>query len=233
MYFQAFSSLSIGLERLGKLCVMLDHAIDNAGAFPTDAYMKKVGHDLVKLYDRSQTIKTSRQLTFRSLQDLSDPVRFSILEILSSFAKGDRYANIDLLSGQTKSKDPMAAWASKVDARLYQSEVSAKRMAVIQTMAEQSACMDEYSFVLHTAEDGTPILSSGDAVLRTLKHEVVAPYRQLRVLQIVRYWVDLLCDLEILARTAMPLDVPFFSEILGPLASDDAYIRSRKTWDKI
>ena len=234
MYFQAFSSLSIGLERLGKLCVMLDHAIDNAGAFPDDAYMRKVGHDLVGLYNRSQSIKTNRQLILRSLQDLSDPIRFSILEILSSFAKGDRYANIDLLSGQTRSKDSMAEWASKVDAKLYRDRVTSKRKALVKKTREQSVFLDEYSFVFHAAEGGTPILSHDDAVLRTLKYEAVAPYRQLYVMQIIRYWVELLCDLEAVARSVMPADdVPFFNEILGPLANDDAYIRRRKTWARI
>jgi hypothetical protein len=233
MYFQAFTSLSVGLERLGKLCVMLDHAIDNGGAFPTDSQMRDIGHDLVDLYKHSQAIKLKRKLRFGSLQDLSDPVHYSILEILSSFAKGDRYANINLLSGQTKGKDSMAAWARTVDEKLYQDRVSAKKRTMIEEKARQSASMNQCTFVFQTAEDGAQILTYEDGVLRALKHEAVAPYRQLLVLQIVRYWVDLLCELEALARTVMPSDVPYFNEILGPLANDDAYIRRRKTWDQL
>lgn len=232
-YFQAFTGLSVGLERLGKLCVMLDHAIDHRGAFPTGKEMMEISHDLMNLYERSQVIKTARGLRFRSLQDLSDPSHLSILEVLSAFARGDRYSNIDLLSGRTKSKDPIAAWASKVDEKLYQDRVSPKKKSLIEKKADQSAFMDEITFVLHTAEDGTPVISYEDGVRRTLKHKAIASYRQLLVLQIVRYWVDLLGELEMLARGVMSNDIPFFSEILGPLANDDAYIRSRRTWDKI
>ncbi|WP_426269247.1 hypothetical protein ACN9MB_13530 [Dyella kyungheensis] len=233
VYFQAFTGLSVGLERLGKLCVILDHAINHSGSFPVDKEMKDLSHDLMKLYARSQVIKTARGLRFRSLQDLSDPDHLSILDVLSSFARGDRYANIDLLSGRTTSKDPIAAWASKVDAKLYQDRVSPKRKSMIEEKAGKSAFMDELASVLHTAEDGTPVTSYEDGVRRTLKHEAIAPYRQLLVLQIIRYWIDLLDGLEVLAREVMPNDIPCFSDILGPLANDDAYIRSRKTWDKV
>lgn len=232
MYFQAFSSLSVGLERLGKLCVMLDHAIDNNGAFPNDAQMRGVGHDLTILYTRSQSIKASRGLNFKFLQDLSDPIQISILQTLSSFAKGDRYANIDLLARGKQSKDPIEAWARLVDEVLYREKISSKKQASIEEKATQSSALDDCSFVFHTAEDGTPIESYGDAALRTLKHEAIAPYRQLLVLQIIRYWVELLCDLEIPARNVKPDDVPFFNEILGPLCNSDAYIRTRKTWNK-
>ena len=34
VYFQAFTSLSTGLERIGKLCLMIDHSIDHNGRFP-------------------------------------------------------------------------------------------------------------------------------------------------------------------------------------------------------
>ena len=211
---------------------MLDHAIDNNGAFPTDAQMKDVGHDLTALYACSQSIKTRRGLNFKFLQDLSDPVQISILQTLSSFAKGDRYANIDLLASSLQSKDPIEAWARLVDAVLYRKKISPKKQASIDAKAKQSAGMGRCSFVFHTAEDGTPIESYGDAALRTLKHEAIAPYRQLLVLQIIRYWVELLCDLEMPARNVRPDDVPFFNEILGPLCNSDPYIRTRKTWNK-
>lgn len=53
-YFQAFTNLSIGLERIGKLCLMIDHYIVTAGKFPDSAYMKnKFGHDIGLIYRSS------------------------------------------------------------------------------------------------------------------------------------------------------------------------------------
>jgi len=41
VYFQAFTNLSTGLERIGKLCLMLDHYIETNGKFPDSKYFKR------------------------------------------------------------------------------------------------------------------------------------------------------------------------------------------------
>ena len=41
---------SVGLERLLKLTLLLDHCIENAGEFPTHAKIKSFGHKLVELH---------------------------------------------------------------------------------------------------------------------------------------------------------------------------------------
>ena len=40
VYFKSFTSLSTGLERIGKLCLMLDHYIETGGRFPDFNYLK-------------------------------------------------------------------------------------------------------------------------------------------------------------------------------------------------
>ena len=51
IYFQAFTSLSTGIERIGKLCYLLIYAIEHGGSFPTDNDLKNVfRHDIIKLY---------------------------------------------------------------------------------------------------------------------------------------------------------------------------------------
>ena len=50
MYFQSFTSLSTGLERIGKLCLMLDYYIEHGGHFPDFRYLKnEIGHDIADL----------------------------------------------------------------------------------------------------------------------------------------------------------------------------------------
>jgi hypothetical protein len=48
-YAQAFFSLSVGLERCGKLALAMDHALESDGSFPSKKTLKAYGHDLVKL----------------------------------------------------------------------------------------------------------------------------------------------------------------------------------------
>ena len=45
-YFESFTSITTGLERLGKLCVLLDYYIHHNGIFPTDKSMRRIGHNL-------------------------------------------------------------------------------------------------------------------------------------------------------------------------------------------
>ncbi|ULQ61031.1 hypothetical protein K7I13_07200 [Brucepastera parasyntrophica] len=42
IYFQAFTSISTGLERIGKLSLILDYGIKNNSSFPNLEYMKKI-----------------------------------------------------------------------------------------------------------------------------------------------------------------------------------------------
>jgi hypothetical protein len=42
LYNQAFFSLSIGMERAGKLAFVLDHCFENGGSFPNDDQLQKV-----------------------------------------------------------------------------------------------------------------------------------------------------------------------------------------------
>jgi hypothetical protein len=48
VYFQAFTSLSTGLERLGKLCILLDYFIEH-GKFP-DIITAAIIHSNVRSY---------------------------------------------------------------------------------------------------------------------------------------------------------------------------------------
>jgi len=57
VYFEAFTSLSTGLERIGKLCLILDRLIETRDGLPDLSYLKtKIGHDLTLLYTESKSI---------------------------------------------------------------------------------------------------------------------------------------------------------------------------------
>ena len=46
LYTQAFFALSIGLERVAKLVIIEDYAIDNKGRFPDNNILKNIKHDI-------------------------------------------------------------------------------------------------------------------------------------------------------------------------------------------
>ena len=125
VYFQSFTSLSTGLERIGKLCLMLDHYISTGGNFPNFKYLKyDIGHNLGLLQEKASQVILDRGL--RTKQKNS-AIHRSIIEILSKFAEGDRYSNIDLLVGSNRHSDPIAQWFNEVDLPLYDLRVTSRK----------------------------------------------------------------------------------------------------------
>src|SRR5258706_11400069 len=65
VYFQAFTNLSTGLERIGKLCLMLDYYIETNGRFPDSKYFRKIGHNLSLIYKESSGVIGRRGVSMR------------------------------------------------------------------------------------------------------------------------------------------------------------------------
>ncbi len=234
-YFQAFTSLSTGLERIGKLCLMLDHFIAHGGTFPTLREMKQqIGHKLELLYTRSQEVVQRRSIELRFTKELSDPVHQAILHVLHDFAEGDRYSNIDILVGGGDSSDSVARWFTEVDTALYATRVSQRKKDEIERNARIGAqLMSPFASILHTSEIGEEILDFEEGSRRTGIWETVAPHRQLAVLQVIRYWIELLGQLEHLAHSLPSEHIPYFGEVFALFYNDDAYFKSRKTWEQV
>ncbi len=235
VYFQAFTSLSTGLERIGKLCLMLDYYIETRGQFPEFNYLKKeICHKISLIYEKSKSVAERRSISFRFLGSLDDTIHQSILMVLSDFAEGDRYSNINLLVGRKEINDPVTTWFEKVDKVIFESRVPTSRKSKISNNARIiEEAMGDFTAIWHTSETGSDITSVQEASYRTGMWEAVAPHRQLCVLQIIRYWVELLSDLQHKAMDVGKQDIPFFDEIFAPFYSDDGHMKTRKTWDKV
>jgi hypothetical protein len=228
-YFLAFTSLSTGLERIGKMCLMIDHFLDH-GQFPSQGQMRReIGHQISLIYEKTASIVAARGLALSFLKDLQDPIHASILSALSQFAEGDRYSNINLLVGSSAPGDPIALWHETVDKPIFVARVRRQRkQRILSNAANIASAMGAWSAVIHIAETGETISSLEEASVRTGVFEALAPYRQLYVVQIIRYWVEVLMCLQ--DRTSTGSDLPHFGEIFALFYNDDSYIRSRKTW---
>lgn len=232
IYAQSFAALSIGLERIGKLCLLLDHYIDNGGSFPEFNYLKnQVGHKLELIQSHGERIAKQRGIEFAFLSVLNHPVHSSILRVLNAYADGDRYSNINLLTGGKAKDDPIATWYEYVDTIIFNTLVPAKRREQIARNAAASKRLSSHTSIFHISETGQIIATYEDASFRTGMYEAVAPHRQFYVLQVIRYWVEILCELGHQAQLLGHKEIPFFNEIFGGFYNDDSYFRSRKTWE--
>lgn len=235
IYFQAFTSLATGLERVGKLCLMLDYYVKNNGQFPDRTVLKnQIGHNLQLLYQKSKEIVTQGGISFQFLSDLDGPLHQEILIILSDFAKGDRYSNIDFLVTQTRDSDPIFEWYEKVDKVLYDLRVSDGKKKRIESNANLiHQIMSPMTMVLYSSESGNEITTLGNASFQTGMNKAICKYRQLYVLQIIRYWTELLGSLQHRAMGINNEDIPAFSEIFAIFYNYDDYFLTRKTYENL
>jgi len=234
IYFQSFTSLSTGLERIGKLCLMLDYYIQNSGQFPDVMFLKnEIGHDLQILYAKSKEVIDNHKITFHFLNGLEEPLHKEILSVLSGFAKGDRYSNINFLTKQNYSSDPILEWHKKIDLIIYELRVTKKTKKKIESQASLiDIMMSPSAIVQYSSESREDITSIYDASFLTGMTDAVTKYRQLYLLQIIRYWVELLIGLQYKAMSInRNEEIPFFTEIFGAFENSDSYFLSRKNFE--
>lgn len=101
-YAGAFQ-ISIALERIMKITVILKRMTDNKLIPPSNNFLRGFKHDLIKLYKRVKYDNKDIEIPF--FDEESDA--FCALSILSDFAKGDRYYNLENLpEADTSSINP-------------------------------------------------------------------------------------------------------------------------------
>ncbi len=219
---------------LNRKCLILDYYIENSGTFPDNSYLKnEIGHDLVKIYNKSQTIIEKNSIEFSFQNKIEDTIQLNILDILSRFAKGDRYSNIDFLVKSKYQSDPIKEWYEKIDKKLYQIRVSEKKKKKIEFNAEMiGRLLNPVASVRHYSESREEIRDIKSASFLTGMTESIAKYRQLYILQIVRYWVELNRELQYKAMKLGKEDIPFMTEIFAIFNNKDSYFLTRKTYEK-
>ena len=236
IYYQSFTCLSTGIERIEKLCLILDFYINHHGQFPSEDYIRTYGHRILSLFSVSQNIVKEQNISFRHHCDLQDAIHQSVLTVLDHFAESKgRYANINILLGkEPEENDCVQQWHQTVDMPLYQKCVTPRKKEKIERNAQAiGTVLNSFSLTYFLSEDDAEVTSAVDASRRTGVWEAVAPYRQLYVLQIIRYLSELLIELGYKAYSVNPENIPFFSEIFGLFCNSDSYFRTRKTWDTL
>lgn len=98
LYYQSFSCLSVGLERMEKLCLILDYYIENGGELPPEKEVRGNGHRLASLFDKCRQIAKKQNISFHFVFEYDD-IHRAVLQVLDDFADSPgRYANLNLLT---------------------------------------------------------------------------------------------------------------------------------------
>lgn len=237
IYYNSFNCLSTGFERIAKLCIILDYYIKNNGQLPNFDYIKNnFGHNLTKLYEGIKDISIKHNIKFKFKNNLDEEIYTKILSVLSDFAKSDRYTNINVLSNSKSTNDSILNWYNNIDNYIYDNCIKqAKKMKIENNAEIIGRILAPISYINFTNENNENMKKVKEASIQTGKIEAVAPYRQLYVLQMIRYFTELLIKLADKAREIdkTELKIPYFEEIFAGFYNSDSYFKSRKTWDTI
>lgn len=235
IYFQAFTSLSTGYERIGKLCILLDNMITNNGTVPdAKLFQNELRHNLIKIYEKVKNLQQKRNYCLEFIQSLDSEEQLKILSILSDFAKGDRYSNFDMLMGKNNYQDSIEKWYHEVDLMIYDKKVSEKKKAEIEYNARAiSFLSDSFAMVSYKKEDGSKINTVYEGSRSTGVTEAVQPYRQLYTFQIARYFMEVLSALQNDCIEKYNFPIPCFDEIFRVFYNSDSYVKGRTTWKMV
>ena len=187
LYTQAFFGLSIGLERMGKLIFLADHAIRSGGAFPTDQDLRKIGHDLAALLAKCEAIGAGLSQHRDYMTRPSDTIHRGIEDVLSLFATKLRYYNLNHLAGTAQGQqDPVVLWWKKVATPICNRHYSQRQREKDEADAVDFESMfGDISFVIHSTEAGEPIRDVHKHFSHSRATRVVQKYGRLYTLQIV------------------------------------------------
>lgn len=231
-YSQAFFALTIGLERAAKLALVVDHALDNDGDFPSNDAVKKYGHRLDRLLAAVISLIQRREL---EIEVPGGAIHDAIVETLTAFASNvTRYYNLDLVTdapGAAEREDPIAAWYREVTSRVLAQHYSERaRQRDAARAAAGEALIGSYALVRHTAESGAPISSIEDALSYGSAGKTAKRWERMYVMRIGKFVGLTLCELSYIAQQRQVVEVPAFSDMFGIFYNKDRYFRERATW---
>lgn len=234
LYNQAFFGLSIGLERLLKLIVILDFALLNNGTYPDDAYLRRFGHDIERLYIEARTVHRRLANPERRYEFPIGGLEDDTIAFLAKFGTSTRYYNLNFLAGRSqpaKAMDPIAEWSRSIGAQVLTRHYTKTRREQDQRNAALiGALMDPVSLIRHSTEDGTLLETAETASLRTGENKIMQKHGTFYCAKVVRFAYMIMYDLQHEAQRAGLDDVPALHEFFFPFLNDDAYLKSRKTF---
>lgn len=178
IYFNSFNSLCLGLERLCKICLILDYVREN-GKYPEHDYIRKFGHDLEKLILKVESISVDR-CEFTELHMM-------IISHLSNFSNSKgRYSNINFIT-EGETIDPINEWHD-IDKYIVDNLFTDSDKKKFKKLVTYYQSIDKCIPTIvcgHESDSRENIASSDEFFQQYARFEVVSGYRVLFIIQII------------------------------------------------
>lgn len=235
-YYTAFFGLSIGIERLAKLILVADYALDNRGALPGQSVVRKFGHRLKDLIAKVDEIATKRNIFVPHLLP-TDPICAAVVDCLDMFsdASKGRYANFEAIGNPAfdPANEPVSQWWTKVVEPILDKHYRGKlaEAGVKQRASIIDAMMGDITAVLHTNETGGVMSDLTTASERTGQTKWAQKYGRFYTLSVVR-WLAYIFDEMTHTAGYQPGLTSLFGhyEFFQNYKAEDKFLLTRKVW---
>ncbi|WP_429956070.1 hypothetical protein ACQW08_04400 [Gluconobacter japonicus] len=197
-YYTAFFGLSVGIERLAKLILVANYALENNGALPGQSVVRKYGHKLKELIAQVDMIAEKRGITVPHIGP-GQPICTAVINCLDAFldASKGRYANFEAIGNPLfdPADEPVNKWWTEVVEPILNNHYRGKkREAVVKRRAAQFGAMPDCNmFVLFTDETGNVMSDATTASERTGQTKWAQRYGRFYTLSVVR-WLSYIFD---------------------------------------
>lgn len=232
-YYVAFFGLTIGLERLAKLALVADYAIEN-GSMPLSNDLKKYGHKLAKLFEECKNIIKKYEIVL-TYPFPENKICYKIIQCLDNFAdaRKGRYANFTEIANSALCGDePILQWWNEVAKLILKKHFyNTRKEKIASEFAELSEQVIIPALVCLSTEDGTKLTNIKSAVYRKEQTEIIQRYGRFYTLSIVRWLAEILCKIaKIAANKHIDAFLGLEEHYQGNYILPDSFLKQRKTW---
>jgi hypothetical protein len=228
--------LDFGIERLAKLILIADFALNNVGALPSQMVVRRYGHRIRDLISKIDEIASSRDISVPYLLP-SDPICSAVIDCLDAFsdASKGRYANFEAIGNPNFNftDEPVNMWWIKVVEPILEKHYRGKQAErrVKQNAAIIDSMIGGMTMVRHTSETGGILSDVTDASERTGQTKRAQKYGRYYTLSVVR-WLSHIFDEMTHTSAHQPGLASLFGhyEFFQTYTVEDNFLKTRKVW---
>ena len=221
LYYQSFFLLSIGIERILKLTIIVNHLVQK-DKLPQNSELKSYGHNLEELF-----LKVTSELKPNDNFLESDKLYLPIIQFMSDFANGSRYYNLDTLSGEKKGRDPLHEWhkiQTYIKSKHCKIRLSPLELAIIESFNSNA--------IFRLRDESDKAITTGtEYVIEGKFADQIQGYSVLYLYKIIDYIIGILIDCSSQIRM-----LPYFDEFFKLFQNSsmtEIAVRRKKDWNKL
>ena len=229
-FYSSLLNLSVGIERLLKAIIIMEHMLKNNLSVPTKKQLQNYGHNIIELYDGCVKVAITNSAQLPDRVSISNTNQ-ELLKLLSDFAQTTRYHNLDALSTQHTGKDPLEHWGEIILLILKQDVTKRQRDKVLGQAKMVANSIDDISITIMHGLD-KQALSTEEALALPGLHDQAVKYAILHLITLLSPIRDLISNLSHLAYGLGVTQPPFpqMQEFLEWICDDRQYVLRKKKW---